>query len=355
MSVQLVRGSATTRCLAIASLVLGLGFLAWLPFMVGSFRVFQLTLVLIWAVSVMGLNLLVGYSGQISIGHNALFAVGAYTAAILMHRYDTNVVLCLVAAATTSGLVGLLVGIPALRLQGLHLAIVTLALAMATTAVLQRFGSLTGGAAGLSVPRLRPPSWLPIEDEQYVYLISLVVAVVMFVIARNLTSSAFGRALVAIKDNPLAAAAMGIDSRIYKALTFAMSGVFAGVAGVLYVLAIRYVSPEAFPLLLSVTFLAAIAVGGLGTISGAIVGAAFVQFVPQFASSVNDSLATLLYGVVLIVVMIVMPTGIVGLAKRLLGRVVTITDPPVPPVAGDDEPFTESPPAELPEPVNASS
>lgn len=343
MTVELVRGSSRVRGMTIASLLIGLTVLAWLPFLFGSYRVFQFTLVLIWAIAVMGLNLLVGYNGQISIGHNAFFAVGAYTAAILITRYDLHLVLCLLAAAAVTFVVGILIGIPALRLQGLHLAIITLALAMATTAVLQRFNGLTGGATGLSTPRIKPPSWLPIEDEQYIYLIALVVAVVMYVIARNITTSSFGRTIVAIKDNPLAAAAMGIDARVFKVLTFAVSGMFAGVAGVLYVVAIRYVSPEAFPLLLSVTFLAAIAVGGLGTITGAVVGAVFIQFVPQFASSIHESLATLLYGVVLIVVMVLMPTGIVGALRKLIGRFVKVVDPPhrgTPAAAAPDSPLS---------------
>ncbi len=328
MSLTIIRGSTRHRTILGILTLACAAILIQLPFQYGPYRVYQFTLVLIYAVAVMGLNLLVGYNGQISIGHNAFFAVGAYTAAILMTRYDLHLILCLLAAAAVSFVVGILIGIPALRLQGLHLAIITLALAMATTAVLQRFDGLTGGATGLSTPRIEPPSWLPIEVEQYIYLIALVVAVVMYVIARNITTSSFGRTIVAIKDNPLAAAAMGIDGRVFKVLTFAVSGMFAGVAGVLYVVAIRYVSPEAFPLLLSVTFLAAIAVGGLGTITGAVVGAVFIQFVPQFASSVHESLATLLYGVVLILVMVLMPTGIVGAVRRLVSRFIKVVDPP---------------------------
>lgn len=327
MAIEIVRGSGRARIINAALLVIGAIVLIQLPFMYGPYRVFQFTLVLTWAIAVMGLNLLIGYNGQISIGHNAFFAVGAYTAAILMQRYDANLLVCLVAAGGLAFVVGLLVGIPALRLKGLHLAIVTLALAMATAAVLQRFEGLTGGAAGLAVPSVKAPSWTGLEDDQYLYFIALIVAVVMFALARNIVASGFGRALVAVKDNPLAAEAMGIDARVYKVLTFALSGMYAGVAGVLYVLAISYVSPEAFPLLLSVTFLAAIAVGGLSTISGAVVGAIFVQFVPQFASEVNDSLATLLYGVVLIIVMIAMPAGIAGSVKKLGGRFIRLVDP----------------------------
>ncbi|MEO5723862.1 MAG: branched-chain amino acid ABC transporter permease [Ilumatobacteraceae bacterium] len=327
MALEIVRGGRPHRLLLVTLSVAVLLVLLRLPFAYGSYRVFQFTLVMIWAIAVMGLNLLVGYNGQISIGHNAFFAVGAYTAAILMHRYEANLVLCLVAAALLTFLLGVAVGIPALRLRGLHLAIVTLALAMATAAILQRFESLTGGATGLRVRSLAPPEWLHLANDQYLYFIALTIAIVMFVVARALTRSAFGRAIVAIKDNQLAAEAMGVDPRVFKVLTFAISGMYAGVAGVLYVLAVNYVSPEAFPLLMSVTFLAAIAVGGLSTVQGAIIGAVFVQFVPQFASEVNASLATLIYGVILIAFMILAPRGLAGLSKRVSVHLVRVIDP----------------------------
>lgn len=327
MALEIVRSSTKARVLASVVTVALAVVLVRLPFAFGEYRVYQFTLVIIWAIAVMGLNLLVGYNGQISIGHNAFFAVGAYTAAILMDRYEANFVLCLLAAGAVSFVVGVAVGIPALRLHGLHLAIVTLALAVGTTAVLQRFDGLTGGASGLGVPKLRAPDWTGLADDQYLYFVALLVGLVMFVIARNMVRSGFGRAMVAVKDNPLAAEAMGVDGRVFKVLTFAVSGMFAGVGGVLYAVTLAYISPEAFPLLLSVTFLAAVAVGGLGTVTGAVVGAIFVQYVPQWASEINDSLATLIYGVILIVVMIAMPDGIVGRVHRLIRRFVRVVDP----------------------------
>ena len=231
MAIEIARGSRRARMLVFGLAVVLGAVLVRLPFAFGPYRVFQFTLVIIWAIAVMGLNLLIGYNGQISIGHNAFFVCGAYTASILIHRYDTNFVLCMFAAGAISFVLGLLVGIPALRLRGLHLAIVTLALAMATAAVLQRFDGLTGGAGGLTVPRAKSPSWLGLADDQYLYFVSLIVAVVMFALARNIVRSGFGRAIVAIKDNPLAADAMGIDARVYKVLAFATSGMFRGGRG----------------------------------------------------------------------------------------------------------------------------
>lgn len=326
MPITITAGSTAHR----ASLVMTWGALAVvalaLPFSFGPYRVFQFTMVLVWAVAVLGLNLLIGYNGQISIGHNAFFAIGAFTAAILIDRYSAPLLLCFLAAAVVTFLLGLGVGVPALRLSGLHLAIVTLALAMVVGALLKRFDSLTGGSQGLSVPSTKAPAWTGLANDQWLYFIALATAVVMFVLGRNLVNSRFGRAIVAIRDNPLAAEANGIRSSFYKTVTFAISGMYAGVAGVLYVLVVSFASPEAFPLLLSVTLLAAVAVGGLATISGAVLGALFIQFVPVYASEVNASLASIIYGGILILMMFLMPSGAVGLLRLIARRVVRIED-----------------------------
>lgn len=327
MAIELVRGSTRLRVLTTIGLIAAGVLLVRLPFSYGPYRVYQFTLVIIWAIAVMGLNLLVGYNGQISIGQGAFFGVGAYTAAVLMHRYDTPFVVCVIAAAAVTFALGVVIGIPASRLRGLHLAIVTLAVAIGATALLQRFESVTGGAGGMTVRKLRAPAWTGLADDQYLYFVALIIGVVMFLLAHFLVRSPFGRAMVAIKDNPLAADAMGIDQRVVKVLTFAVCSAFAGVGGVLYAVALAYVSPEAFPLLLSVTFLAAVAVGGFASIWGSLLGAVFVQYVPQYASEINDSLATLIYGLILIVVTVAMPDGLAGRIGWIARRVVRVVDP----------------------------
>src|ERR687896_404901 len=272
------------------------------PFLFGPYRVGQFTLVLVYAVAVLGLNLLVGYSGQISLGHGAFFALGAYTAA------PAAGALCFVA--------GFLFGVPALRLHGLYLALVTLGLAIALPQLIKRFDGLTEGTQGLTVEQPTAPGWLPLEDDQFLYLLCLVLAAVMFLLAWNLMRGQVGRAGKAVRDGQIPASTLGVDLAATKTRVFAVSSAYAGVAGALYVFAIGFVAPEAFPLPVSFAFLAAIVVGGLATISGALFGALFIEFVPVWASDVNDALTGVIYGGVLIAFMWVLPEGAAGLWRR---------------------------------------
>ncbi len=241
------------------------------PFNFPPFRVSQFTLALAYAVAALGLNLLIGYTGQISLGHGAFFAVGAYSTAILMSR----------------------------------------------TGVLKRFEGLTGGTQGLSAGSPAPPSWLGLAQDQYLYMIALVVAAVAFVMAANLVRGRVGRALVAIRSGEISARAAGVNLTTFKLRTFALSAMLAGVGGALYTYVVGFVAPESFSIAVSFVFLAAIVVGGLGTIAGALFGALFIQFVPVYTSDINEALAGVLYGGVLILFMYVLPGGVVGLWHRL--------------------------------------
>jgi branched-chain amino acid transport system permease protein len=213
---------------------------------------------------------------------------------------------------------GLLLGLPALRLRGLYLALVTLAVAIAVPQLIKRFEGLTEGTQGINVLRPATPSWVPLADDQFLYFLTLVFAIPMFVLAANLVRGRVGRALIAIRENEIGAKAMGVNLATFKAGTFAVGSMLAGVGGALYTFSIGFVAPESFTLTLSFAFLAAVVVGGLATITGALFGALFIEFVPVYASDVNEALAGVIYGAVLIAFMYALRDGVVGLGRRLL-------------------------------------
>jgi branched-chain amino acid transport system permease protein len=301
-----------------ALLVVGLAAVAIaIPFLFGPYRVGQFTLVLVYAVAVLGLNLLVGYSGQISLGHGAFFALGAYTAALLIEKASVPYLLAVPAAGALCFVAGFLFGVPALRLHGLYLALVTLGLAIALPQLIKRFDGLTEGTQGMTVEQPTAPGWLGLADDQFLYLLCLAVAALMFLIAWNMTRGQLGRAVKAVRDGEIAASTLGVDLAATKTRMFAVSAGYAGVGGALYVFAIGFVAPEAFTITVSFAFLAAIVVGGLATISGALFGALFIEFVPVYASDVNVALTGVIYGGVLIAFMWVLPQGAAGLPRRL--------------------------------------
>ena len=288
-----------------------------LPFFFGSYRVGQFTQAMALACAVLGLNLLVGYSGQISLGHGAFFALGAYASAISINDLGVPYLLTLPLAGIVCGIAGFLLGLPALRLRGLYLALVTLGVAIATPQVIKRAEGLTGGTQGLSVEKVTAPAWSGLADDQWLYFVTLAVAAVMFVLAAFLVRGRVGRALVAIRENEIAARTMGVDLARFKTGTFAVSAAYAGVGGALFTLPIGFLAPESFPLALSFAFLAAIVVGGLATIAGALFGALFIEFVPVYAADVDEALAGVIYGGVLILFMYLAPGGVMGLIRKV--------------------------------------
>jgi branched-chain amino acid transport system permease protein len=314
-----------------------------IPFLFGPYRVSQFTLVLVYAVAILGLNLLVGYGGLISLGHGAFFALGAYTCAILIEKEGFPHLATLPIAAAVCFAAGLLLGLPALRIRGLYLALVTLAVAIAVPQLIKRFDGLTEGTQGINVEQPEAPSWISLADDQFLYLLVLVLTVPMFVLAANLVRGRLGRALVAMRENEVAAKAMGVDLAKLKTGAFAVSAMYAGIAGGLYVFSIGFVAPESFTLTISFAFLAAVVVGGLATIGGAVFGALFIEFVPVYAADVSEALAGVVYGSVLIAFMFVLRDGVMGLVRRLarrlpaLGRKEGEATKPGPPPAEADE------------------
>jgi branched-chain amino acid transport system permease protein len=291
-----------------------------LPLFVSNFRLFQFTQVGIYAIALLGLNMLTGYNGQISLGHGAFYAVGAYTTAIMIDRWNVPYPLTIVAAGVLCLVVGFLFGIPALRLEGLYLALATFALALAVPQILKYFEHWTGGSQGIVLSKPNPPWGLKLSADQWLYFFTLAILVVLFVLARNLLAGRTGRAIVAIRDNPIAAHAMGVNTALYKSLTFGVSAAYTGVAGALSALVIAFVAPDAFNVFLSITLLVGIVIGGLASISGALFGALFVQFVPNWAQDISKAAPWAIYGVFLIVFMYVMPRGIAGAVWLVLAR-----------------------------------
>jgi branched-chain amino acid transport system permease protein len=296
-----------------------------IPFVLKSFFVFQLTLVMVYGLAILGLNLLTGFNGQFSLGHSAFYGIGAYTAAILMEQLDLAYYWTLPCAGAVCFVVGFLFGLPALRLQGLYLALATFALATAMPQILkfQPLEPLTGGVQGIVILKPDPPPGLPLDPDQWVYFFTLAVLLIMFVGAANLVRSRTGRAIMAIRDHPIAAAAMGINTSLYKTLTFGVSALYTGVAGALGAIAIQFVAPDSFTFLLSVSLLVGLVVGGVGSIPGSLFGGVFVLFVPNIAERVSTGLAGAIYGVILLLVIYVMPSGAAGfvrLAARLKSK-----------------------------------
>ncbi len=292
-------------------------------FLFADFKIFQFTLVMIFAIAILGLNLLTGFNGQFSLGHGAFYAVGAYTAAILMDRYDVPYFATLPVAAIVCLVFGFLFGLPALRLEGHYLALATFGLALAVPSLLKIhwLQQWTGGVQGIVIIKPDPPFGLPISQDQWLYVFTLLVGAVLFVCAWNLLRGRTGRALVAIRDHHMAADTMGINTALYKSLTFGVSAMYTGIAGALSAVAVGFVSPDAFNILLSITLLVGVVIGGLAAIPGAIFGAIFVVFVPNVASDISKAAPWAIYGVFLIIFMYVMPTGIWGGLRRLFALI----------------------------------
>lgn len=304
-----------------------------LPFLLKNYRVFQLNLVMVYAVAVLGLNILTGFNGQFSLGHGAFYAFGAYTAAILMDKFGVPYWATLPVAFVVCFVFGTLIGFPALRLAGHFLALATFALAVAVPQLLKYKGieAWTGGVQGIVLSKPQPPFEFRLFDQalspdRWLYFFTLFVTLVMFLLAWNLLRGRVGRALVAIRDHPIAATAMGINLPVFKTLTFGTSAGFTGLAGALGGIAVAYVSPDSFTANLSIFLLVGVVVGGLASIPGAIFGGLFIQFVPNIADEISKSAPAAIYGVLLIGLMYLMPGGVMGGVHRLWARLRTRTE-----------------------------
>jgi len=289
------------------------------PLFVKNFIIFQMTMVLIYAIAILALNLLTGGSGQFSLGQSAFYAVGAYTAGVLMENFGVNYALTLPAAGIVCFIFGFLFGFPALRLSGVYLALATFALAVAMPQILKLnvLEHWTGGVQGLVITKPNAPFGLKMSQDMWLYYFTLFVSTVIYVLAVNLLRSRSGRAMMAIRDNQIAAAAMGVDLPLYKTLAFGVSAAFTGIAGALGAIVVQFVAPDSFTIQLAIAIFVGMVVGGVGWLPGSLVGSAFIVFVPNVAESISKGLSGAVFGVFLFAVIFLLPHGARQVARMI--------------------------------------
>jgi branched-chain amino acid transport system permease protein len=295
------------RAGVLAALV-ALGFL--LPHVVSDFRLVQLATVGIYFIAILGLDILTGYNGQVSLGHGAFMAIGGYTSAILIAHHGWNELATIPAGGLVAGVAGLLFGIPALRLSGLYLALATFALAVSMPSMIKKWSSETGGSSGLLVNVFHANRWY--------YEVTWTTAGILFVLAWLLLQTKLSRAWRAVRDSEVAAASVGVNLALYKTAAFGLSAFYAGVAGALLTILSFGANPGSFPVQLSIYLVVGLAVSGLGSLVGVLAGALFVEYVQVYAPQVSSSpgVATFVLGAALVLVMLVLPEGVAGLLRR---------------------------------------
>jgi branched-chain amino acid transport system permease protein len=306
-----MRAALHARFLAIAAAVV---VVALLPSTLSGYHEGLGARVAVYFIAILGLNILTGYTGQISIGHGAFMAIGGYTTAILSHDHHMNLLLTLPIAIAISFAVGLLVGLPALRLSGVYLALATFAFAVSVPQLALKFSKFTGGSNGTQAAG----SFSHLK----LYVVSWVCAGISFVLAWLLLRGRIGRAFRSIRDSPVAAASSGVSLPIYKTFAFGVSAGYAGVAGSLYVLATNgYAQPQEFGVILSLQILIGAAVAGLGSLWGVLAGAAFVGLLPTVSADVpligSAHGQDVVFGLIVILIMLLLPNGVVGVLARL--------------------------------------
>jgi branched-chain amino acid transport system permease protein len=302
-----------------------LALLLIVPLFVKNFIIFQMTMLLIYGVAVLALNILTGGSGQFSLGQSAFYAIGAYTSAILMEQYDVNYALTLPVAGVVCFAAGFLFGQPALRLSGVYLALATFALATAMPQLLKLgyFEKWTGGVQGLVVTKPDAPFGLHMSQDVWLYYFTLVITVAIYIFSVNLLRSRSGRAFMAIRDNEIAASAMGVDVALYKTLAFGVSAGITGVAGGLGAIAVQFVAPDSYTINFAIALFLGMVVGGVGWLPGSFIGSAFIIFVPNIAENISKGLSGAVFGVLLFLVIFLLPHGarqIAIVGQQLLGR-----------------------------------
>src|SRR6201991_4960300 len=293
-----------------ASLIM-LALLIVVPLFVKNFIIFQMTMLLVYGLAVLALNILTGGSGQFSLGQSAFYAVGAYTSAILMEHVGMNYALTLLVAGAICFGFGFLFGQPALRLSGVYLALATFALAVAMPQLLKLgyFEHWTGGVQGLVITKPDAPFGLPMSQDMWLYYFTLAVALLIYVASVNLLNSRSGRAMMAIRDNQIAASALGVNSSLYKTLAFGISAAFTGIAGALGAIVVQFVAPDSFTIQLAIAIFLGMVVGGVGWLPGSLAGSVFIVFVPNIAEGISKGLSGAVFGVLLIAVIFLVPHG----------------------------------------------
>jgi branched-chain amino acid transport system permease protein len=298
-------------------IVLGIVVLS-APFWMRGYPIYLLSLIGIFGLVSIGLNLLTGYAGQISLGHAAFFAIGAYATGLLTKKAGLPFYLSLPVAGILATAIGAVAALPALRLKNLYLAIATLGFGVVVQKLLFEWQTLTGGGAGLEIaaPRLGP---FVLATETHMYYLIVAVAIVGTWGARNLARTGTGRAMVMLRESEIAASCIGINIAKYKVIAFSLSGFYTAIAGGLYCFLVRYINPESFNVNMSIMFLSMIVIGGLGTIPGSLLGAVFYVLAPELFRGIKEA-PGLIFGFSLMMVMILMPKGLWGFAGRIWRR-----------------------------------
>ena len=353
------RGSKFHLGLLAAGLIVAVVAVLW-GASLGQFNQGQLTRVVIYAIAIAGLNIATGYTGLVSVGHSAFFGLGAYTTGILVVKEGWAPEATIPVALVVCFIVGLIIGLPALRIRGLYLAIVTLAFGVAFPEVVARFASLTGGASGLTIRRrmLAPPDWTGFtlgEKGQWLYWLSVGVLVIVMFVVHNIVRSRYGLAMMASRDNEIAASASGVNLAAVKTISFGVSGALTGVGGSLFAMYLgSLVANDSFTLLNAIALLTGLVIGGEATRFGPILGGLAVVYIPYYSSSIGQGESSaVIFGAALIVIVFIAPEGVTGAVLRFVRKVfVMIPATPRPFKPERSEPSIPAPAADTtPEPV----
>jgi branched-chain amino acid transport system permease protein len=303
------------------------------PLVFSNYRTFQLGFVAVYLVALLGLDMLTGFTGQISLGHGAFMGVGAYTTTILVVDHGWRDLWTIPVAGVVAAVFGLAFGLPATRFAGPYLALATFAIPLSFIGLLKRFPHFTGGNVGKNLPQLHAEFGLHMNPSVWFYAVTWVVALVMFPLAYAIVRGRFGRALRAVRDSEIASTANGVSTAAIKTLAFGISAFYCGVAGALFGIGITYVNPDTFPIELSILLLVGIVIGGAGSLYGMLFGAVFVEFIQiSWGPALLDQVSRIhhintrapgsglvVYGAILLAVLYVAPAGAAGLARRVAG------------------------------------
>ena len=338
MPITLRSDSILVRLGALGAAVVGLLCIAAAPIMLQIYQLNQLTDALILATAILGLNLMTGFGGQISLGHSAFFGLGAYTTGVLVSKYGWNPALTFPVALAVCFLVGMALAGPALRLKGLYLALVTLTFAVLFPGLVRRFDGLTGGSLGITGLSFEPPGvqYFAGRDggAKWLYWSAIALLVCSFFVVSNLMRSRIGRAILALRENETPAVIAGMNRAAIRTAVFGISAAITGFAGSLYGLKQGILVPDSFNILLAILLLAGMVLGGRATLLGPVVGGLAIFYIPEWTRDLgNGHFSEIIFGVVMILFAFLLPNGIVGGFKSLLNKFVLI-EPSIP---GDDE------------------
>lgn len=335
-----IEGHSRTHRAVQLAVVLAVGLAVFaIPYVVAPFRLGQITAACVLAVAVVGMNLLSGWGGQISLGHAAFFGIGAYTTGILTVNEGVAAPVALLASVAVCFVVGVLLGFPALRVYGMYLAIITLAFGVLFPNVVRRFDDLTGGSTGLFGIQYMPPDNVAYFGGfagrgLWLYWVTMATLAISCLVVWNLMRSRMGRAIVALRDNESAAMIMGVNRTSVRTVLFGISAAIAGLGGGMFAFTTGIITPDSFTLLLTIYFLMAMVLGGTASYWGPIVGGFAIYFVPIWTSGIADGpLAGVLFGVVVIALVFVLPSGLAGFLRKVTRKVVVVS-PATPSTSG---------------------